>query len=121
MQRSNRQENYRIKIIFSLMNSEIFNKIISFVEEVRWEYDFPLTPNTEVYKDLRITGDDAVEFMIAFGKRFNVDLSKFKIGDYFDGEGMNILTGNGIGKKGLTLGDLERGIAAGKLDDTVLN
>jgi acyl carrier protein len=69
------------------MNDDIFRKLEQFVKEQRWEYEFPLTRNTAVEKDLSITGDDAVEFLLAYGKKFDVDVSNFMAADYFDGEG----------------------------------
>ena len=66
-----------------------------------------------------ITGADAADFLMAYKNYFNVDVSQFKAADHFEGEGMNILTGNG-GKKDLTLGDLEKGIIAGRLNEEVL-
>jgi hypothetical protein len=42
-------------------------------------------------------------------------MSQFQASDYFEGEGMSLLLGNGLEKKVLTLGDLEQGIVNGKL------
>jgi hypothetical protein len=111
------------------MNDEVLEKLKQFVVEQRWEYDFPLTRATLVETELKITGDDAVEFLIAYGKCFNVDVSHFMAADYFDGEGDVILpaiiraiTGKKKPlKKNLTLGHLEKGILAGRLDEEVIN
>ena len=46
--------------------------------------------NTRIEMDLGIYGDDANEFITAFGRNFNVDVSNFLIDDYFRGEGIII-------------------------------
>src|SRR4051812_48318497 len=110
------------------MNDEIFERIQNFVEKERWKYNFPLTREIRLEEDLDITGDDSVEFITAFGKEFNVDISKFMLADYFNGEGIDILspivkliTGKSKpAKKILTLGHLEKSVVAGKLDETVI-
>lgn len=80
-------------------------------------------------EDLRITGDDADEFLIEFGKIFSVDVSNFPVGDYFGDDGDSILpaiirmfTGRKKRKtKRLTIGDLEKAIIAGRLDEDVIH
>lgn len=42
--------------------------------------------NSSVNSDLRVDGDDAVEFIESFAKRFDVDISKFKFEQYFGAE-----------------------------------
>lgn len=111
------------------MNDEIFEKIKSFVIEQRWEYSFVLERTTKIEKDLRITGDDAVEFIFAFSKQFNVDVSNFMMTEYFEPEGdklagaiIRMFIGNKKAKnKELLLGDLERAVEAGKLDNAVID
>lgn len=98
--------------------------IIYFVTKQRWEYDFPLTRDTELRKDLKLWGDDAVEFIIAFSAEFDVDISSFDMNKYFPPEGDAMLPAIlrllSMQKKQeytvLTLGDLEQAIDKGKLD-----
>lgn len=45
-----------------------------------------LTPSTRLLHDLGIDGDDAVEILTDFGKRFGVDLSSFPFQRYFGSE-----------------------------------
>ena len=82
-----------------------------------------LTRKTELRKDLLIWGDDATDFFLAFGKAFNVDLSKMDLDKYFPPEG-NAFLSNIIRllilKKvptylSLTLGDLEEAVKKGRL------
>jgi acyl carrier protein len=75
----------------STFSDETFDQIKAFVIEQRWEYDFVLTRETELRKDLKIWGDDATDFILAFGKTFNVDLSKMYLDKYFPPEGSAIL------------------------------
>ncbi|AEV99380.1 hypothetical protein A4D02_34260 [Niastella koreensis] len=102
---------------------EIFDRIIKFVVANRWDYDFPLTRNTSLQKDLKIYGDDAAEIIIAFGKEFNVDISDFKLQEYFEPEGdaviasiMRLFKKKKMSYKPLTLGDLEYAVIKGKLE-----
>ena len=109
---------------FDTMNDKIFNDIKSFVEEVRWKYPFELQRETRVEQDLGITGGEANEFINAFSKHFNVDISNFKFDSYFELEGDWILPAlvrffRGKKKKNkmvLTLGDLEKAIESNKLE-----
>ena len=55
-----------------------FCSIISFVENERWKYPFSLNKNTRIVQDLKIDGDDAVEFMEKFASTFNIDYSEFQ-------------------------------------------
>lgn len=110
-------------------NIEIFENLKRFISKQRWDYDFPLTEETTLEKDLSIYGDDAVEFIVAFGKEFNVDVSKFMAADYFSSEGDSILpaiirflTGKKKQKqKDLKLKHLEKAVIAGKLDEQVIS
>ena|ERR1035437_9299162 len=104
------------------MGEENFEKIKEFTIKEACLTDEVLTRKTRIEEDLGITGADAVEFIIAFGKHFNVDVSKFMSGDYFEPEGMNwSITKTTIpNKQTLTLGHLEKSLLKGKLDETIL-
>ncbi len=111
------------------MSDEIFEKLKRFIIKERWEYDFTLTRETTIEEGLGITGDDSDEFLIAFGREFNVDVSQFPIGDYFGDEGDPILpaiirmfTGKKKRQtKELTIRHLEKAVIAGRLDEEVIN
>ena len=101
----------------NIMDNSIFQDLILFIQDVRWEYQLELHPNISLERDLKITGDDAVEFIIAFGRRFNVDVSNFKADDYFESEGISLSSIVDVFrkskkeiKKELSLGDLEKAI-----------
>ncbi len=111
------------------MNIDYFEQLLRFIDHQRWKYKFLLTRETQLENDMGITGDDAVSFLLAYGKEFNVDISNFMAADYFKGEGVDILGGiirmftnkQEPQLKKLTLGDLEKGILAGRLDEGVIN
>lgn len=110
------------------MEIEIFEKIKQFIVNQVGEECLPITRETELRKHLKLDGDDADEFLIAFGKTFSVDISQFPIGDYFNSEG-NVLwfalvewVGNLFVKQSaqshskiITIGDLERSVRLGYL------
>ena len=116
------------------MSDEIFDKLKSFITEQGFGYTLPwpllvkkkeIKRETTLEGDLKIYGDDSDEFLIAFGKEFNVDVSQFPIGEYFSNEGSHLLLWL-IGKrkrqiKQLTIGQLEKAVIAGKLDEEVIN
>tara|TARA_R110000782_G_scaffold5853_1_gene20208 strand:+ start:6430 stop:6723 length:294 start_codon:yes stop_codon:yes gene_type:complete len=88
--------------------------ICSFIIRNRWEYEFELTKDTLLVEDLKIWGDDAVDILLAFGKEFNVDLSKFYADKYFPPE--SLFFGNQSGYKPITIGDLLKGAREGRLE-----
>jgi hypothetical protein len=112
------------------MTNEVSERLQMFIKKERWQYGFPLTNDVRLYEDLGIYGDDAVEFLLAFGNEFHVDVSKFLAADYFKSEGIDFIspilklfrnkrvTTN---KKVLMLGHLEKSIKAGRLDEEVIN
>lgn len=105
------------------MNDEIFERLKSFIVSIRGKYKIPFTRETKLESDLKITGDDAYEFIEEFGKEFNVDIKDFEVAKYFASEGTFalyrlIFTGIKTNKKQLTIGDLEKAIKCGKLNVT---
>ena len=120
------------------MGNEIFEKIKKFIYRYGYGYTLPfpllfkkknITRDTLLEKDLGITGDDADEFMLRFGKEFNINISQFEIGNYFGDEGDPILpaiirTVTGKEKRSIkliTVGHLEKAVIAGRLDEEVIN
>ncbi len=73
------------------MDSVIFNNIKKFTTEQAGVMEERVTENASLEDDLGIYGDDAVEYLVAFGKKFKVDVSGFMAADYFSGEGDVIL------------------------------
>ncbi|WP_285008669.1 DUF1493 family protein [Pedobacter faecalis] len=107
------------------MDNEIFNQLKSLIIEMRGRYKIELTRDTQLERDLKITGDDALEFFEEFGKRFDIDTEDLELSEYFAPEGSFslyklIFTGKETKKKVITLGHLEKAIALGKLDESIL-
>lgn len=103
------------------MEQDIFSDLISFVHTSRWKYRKELTRETQLERDLSLTGDDAVEFMESFFSKFNIEFSNFEFSKYFDDEGLlininwfkQLIWGTPLPKRSkhkLTLGDLEKAI-----------
>lgn len=57
--------------------------LIEFIAEFCQIPESEITIETRLRQDLGIDGDDASDFMVAFGDKFHVDLSKFNFDDYF--------------------------------------
>lgn len=103
---------------------DYLNDLIRFTVDFSGADDIDYNENTDIEKDVGITGDDAADYLVEFGKRYNVDLSNFNFDDHFDPEGYDILgeiwrflfnRKNNSNKKPLTIGDLLNAIASGKL------
>lgn len=104
---------------------DAFEQVKDFMnEELGPHFKGKLTRTTSIEGDLKITGDDADDFLESFVKKFNINADEFDITKYFEEEGLMIhfgyiaklLRGEKIPKKlPLTLGDLEWAIITKKL------
>lgn len=112
-----------------IMNTEIFSKLKEFIVEEAAVEDKEVFYEAKIEDDLGVTGDDAVDFLMAYSKTFNVDVSMFMAADYFDEEGdpvlpavIRLFTGQKKKKnKILTVAHLEKGILAGRLDEEIIS
>ena len=73
------------------MREDMFKSVESFVLEFRPASKGPLSADTGLLDDLGMDGDDAVEFMEAFSKEFDVDMSEFEFNRHFGPEGFSPL------------------------------
>jgi len=111
------------------MKNEIFENIKEFTVKQTGVEKEEVTEDASLENDLGVYGDDAVDYIIAFGKKFNVDVSKFMAADYFNAEGIDfigpivrVITGKEKApKKVLTMRHLEKAVMAGRLDEEVIN
>lgn len=94
---------------------KLSSQLVNFIIAQRGTFDFVLTPDSSLQKDLGIYGDDALDFMIDFFKEFNVDSNGINLSNYFEDEGlfMNYTLSTST-KKPLSIGDLQRFIDSGK-------
>jgi acyl carrier protein len=104
------------------MENEIFETLSDFVIKQSCVDDEPITRDTELKDDLGVDGDDGVEFIIEFGRVFNVDVSNFLAAQYFHPEGGGLFFGldPGVDVKKITVGHLEKAIFAGRLDEQIM-
>jgi hypothetical protein len=111
-------------------DEELLAAIKEFTQEQAGKDPNDIKAGSFLEKDLGIYGDDAMEYVIAFGKKFNVDVSKFMAADYFSPEGGFRLPPAIIkffgGKKKprqkeLTINHLIKSVIAGRLDEEVIN
>ena len=112
------------------VNRKIFNDIKRFTIDKAAVEESDIAEETALETDLGIYGDDAIEYIIAFGKEFNVDVSNFMAADYFSSEGgfklpPAIVKLFGIKKKPrkkeLTIMHLIKAVIAARLDEEVIN
>ena len=68
------------------VNMELLDEVIAFVAEYWEEPKSALSAETSINKDLGMDGDDGLEFMLAFSRRFAVDLGAFPYDNYFGNE-----------------------------------
>jgi acyl carrier protein len=112
-----------------MSDSRNFNNLKDFVIKQSSVDDEEITRETKIEDDLGVSGADAIDFIIAYGKLFNVDVTKFMAADYFSPEGdvilpalIRLFTGKPKpSRKVLTVGHLEKGVLAGRLDEEVIN
>ena len=83
---------------------KVLNQVIQFIREERGEYRFPISVSTSLQDDLKIYGDDAVDFIKSFEHRFKIDMSKFSMSEHFRGEGFSLFELDDF--KPFTVGDL---------------
>jgi acyl carrier protein len=111
------------------MGNKIFERIKEFTVEQMGLNEKDITEDAGLEIDLGIYGDDAIEYLVAFSKEFNVDITNFMAADYFSGEGIDIISGitrlftgkKEKQKKELTMRHLEKAVIAGKLDEEIIN
>ena len=111
------------------MKDEIFARVKSFVIKQAAVNEDEVIEDASLENDLGVYGDDAVDFIVAFGKEFKVDVSRFMAADYFKGEGtdmfgsiMQMFTGNSEKqRKDLKVSHLIKAALAGRLDEEVIN
>ena len=61
-------------------------EVISFIREWLGCSEKNLSLDTRIGQDLGVDGDDAIELLEEYSRRFSVDLSEFQYNDYFGPE-----------------------------------
>jgi len=88
-------------------------ELVDFIREETLDPSLAITEDLSIENDLGISGDDAYEFMMAFSKRFSVNIRDFDYSDYFNSEPS--FFGIVSEKSSLTVGVLNRAIKEGTL------
>ena len=96
-----------------------FQELILFVRNHTREYKKLITRETLIENDLGITGDEAAELLSAFSDKFKVNISEFDFEKYFNDEPTAFIYARKIFP--FTIGHLEKGIVAKRLDDDIIN
>ncbi len=110
------------------MKKELDSEFVAFVKEYQDILkDDDIHPSADIEEDLYMWGEDGIEFLIAYGKRFNVDLTSFMADKYFAAESAIYLEkivrlfGVKRKRKSLKLYHLQKGIHSGVLNENVIN
>jgi len=86
-----------------------------------------IAADSKLESDLRLYGDDTVELILAYSKKYNVDISQFQGKNFIAPEGdtvlpfiANMFTKSKKKRMDITVLNLLDGITAGRLDGTVI-
>lgn len=92
-------------------------ELIDFIAEETRTKPSKIHKDSLLEKDLGLYGDEAGDFLTAYSKRYNVDISQFPFSTYFNPEGMPLMRGffNQAKTKELSVNDLYEGIQKGSL------
>ena len=103
------------------------DELIKFVRKQFCLYKYHVTAETDLIIDLRMDGDEGFDFILLYAKTFRVDITLLSADKYFMAEGFQFFSGLfekiGISKnkrKTLLVGDLQKGIESGFLNDQII-
>lgn len=101
----------------------LFTVLALFIKDCTGVHDISISRDSLIEDDLSITGDDAADLILAFSKKYEVDISNFNFNEYFYDEPsiMDVINFNNKSVKPFTVGHLEKAILAGRLDESVIN
>lgn len=106
------------------MEPLLLTALIDFIREESGVFaSETITAHTRLQDDLGVYGDDATDLLLAYAKTFHVDISQFMAADYFDAEGINVLSWFlpvKARRKQLTVGHLQQGIDAKRLNEGII-
>jgi acyl carrier protein len=102
--------------------SEIFEEVRTLISYRCGIREREIQINSRLEKDLRVTGDDTIELLEEYSKRFDVDVSRLDVGKYAAPEGFDILMLFHNRQKGdISVSNLVEGIVKGYLDSSVID
>ena len=100
------------------MEEITWDALVEFIRNVTRKYKKPIDRETTLEEGLGVTGEEAAELIQQFADKFGVDTTDFIFTRYFYDEPPFFEQGGP--KQPLTVGDLERAIQAGRLDESVI-
>jgi hypothetical protein len=108
-----------------MSENQLSKQLLDFLSNKRGSYRIKLSHSTRLEADLKITGDDADEFIEAYSKKFNVNIDNINLAEYFVSENSLamhglVLFGIKTNRKVITLGHLEKAIHKGRLDEEII-
>lgn len=86
-----KQRNSAMSSDRQLTDEELYNAVVGFVAYQLCMKPKELSPTTRIFHDAGCDGDDGVELIEAFAKRFEVDMCGFDITRHFASEGPGFL------------------------------
>lgn len=96
---------------------DISKELIAFISKEAGVKEDKVIKEARLYEDFGITGDDAIELIIHFGKKFNVDVSRFMAADYIPAEGGIC----GPSAKPFKIIYFQKALIFGRLDEETIN
>lgn len=103
-----------------MIKNDIQEDLILFIRKEINDYKLPITGESLLENDLGITGEDASELIVAFSKKYKVNIDNFIFSKYFNEE-PNAFTAPSSDISPLTVSDLEKAIRAGSLDESTIH
>ncbi|CAA0143800.1 conserved hypothetical protein [Tenacibaculum maritimum] len=84
-------------IILQMKNNTTLEKLINFIATEYWVDQEKVSLDTKIGEDLKIGGDDGIEFLEKFLDYFNIDYDKNRQWQqHFDSEGFSLINFIGI-------------------------
>lgn len=72
-------------------NKDLYESLILFIRQEIREFKKSIDKETTIDDDLGVTREDAAYLIVNFGKKYSVDVSKFKFSAFFNEEPLPFL------------------------------
>lgn len=96
-----------------------FTELVAFIRDKSGEHEMLIARETLTEEDLGVTGSDAEELIISFGKKNNVDIQNLNFTKYFYDE-PGIFNFQNWMVEPFTVGHLEKVMIEGRLEEEVI-
>lgn len=108
----------------AMEDEEILKELIRFILRYTSVDEKFVIPSARIEEDLKLWGDEAIEFIVEFAKHFNIDVSHFMAAEYFTSEGSFYFFTKHLckhKKRELRVSHLYNAIKKGILNETSIN